>query len=337
MINNDFNGRLESISMLRIICAFGVAISHMPILKDVGIHFSAGVEIFFCITGFLTLYTTSKKKPEHFLIKKFSRLLPLYWLLTIMTFVAMFIIPSMKMEGVGIIEVLKSMFFIPVVRNSLQDGMVIRPIVGPAWSLYFDIYFLVIFYICMQISYEYRGLIALAVTSILFICSLCFQPENAFLVVLFRYRWIFFITGMLCYYLLRKVWDCPILQSRITRAVLLVIGIVTLAFYYVDAFKYTYLAVAVIFCCFVLAFRKSAIPHCLCVLADISFSFYLIHYFVILALDMVIPLDANNVLSLVGILLVFLISIVCAKISFVWIENKFGNLILSKVLRKNIS
>ena len=53
-----------------------------------------GVELFFCISGFIMMHVT-EKNTEHFIIKRAIRIVPLYWLATFATAALLIIMPSM--------------------------------------------------------------------------------------------------------------------------------------------------------------------------------------------------------------------------------------------------
>ena len=102
-IDNKFSGKIECISILRIIGALGVALYHMGFLNGYVKSLQGGVSLFFTISGFLLMYTTQKKQ-KYFLVKRFIRIVPLYWIMTIATFVAMNVFPSMALSEAGVIE-----------------------------------------------------------------------------------------------------------------------------------------------------------------------------------------------------------------------------------------
>lgn len=85
---------------------------------------TGGVSLFFTISGFLLMYTTQKKQ-KYFLVKRFIRIVPLYWIMTIATFVAMNVFPSMALGEAGVIELIKSIFFIPYLRPAMKSADVV--------------------------------------------------------------------------------------------------------------------------------------------------------------------------------------------------------------------
>lgn len=89
---------------------------------------TGGVSLFFTISGFLQMYTTQKEQ-KHFLVKRLIRIVPLYWIMTIATFVAMLIMPGIALGEANFEEFLKSLFFIPYQRTAMKSADVVRPMV----------------------------------------------------------------------------------------------------------------------------------------------------------------------------------------------------------------
>ena len=73
-----FSGRLECISILRIIGALGIALYHIGCFNEIIPTLQGGVHLFYCISGFLMMYTTQKKPKSSFVLKRLVRLIPLY-------------------------------------------------------------------------------------------------------------------------------------------------------------------------------------------------------------------------------------------------------------------
>lgn len=83
----------------------------------------------------------------------------------------------------------------------------------------------------------------------------------------------------------------------------------------------------------VLAFKKQAMPKAINHLGKISFSFYMIHYYVILIVGKVIDLKVLSVKSMFAIAIIMLSSVVLASIANYLIENKFSNFLKKKLSR----
>ena len=76
--------RIDSIQILRGIGAILILLFHLSFIN----RGEFAVDIFFCISGFILMYTT-QKNTDHMLLKRLIRILPLYY---IVTFVMFFII-----------------------------------------------------------------------------------------------------------------------------------------------------------------------------------------------------------------------------------------------------
>ena len=94
-----FEGQIECISILRVVGALGIALYHIGTFNDHIATLQAGVSLFFCISAFLMMYTTQKGVSSHYILKRLIRIVPLYWIMTAFTFVAMQVVPSISTGG----------------------------------------------------------------------------------------------------------------------------------------------------------------------------------------------------------------------------------------------
>jgi exopolysaccharide production protein ExoZ len=144
--------KIESIQLLRGICAIFILIYHLS-------FFGFGcfaVDIFFIISGFIMMYSTQKDGP--ILKKRLVRVIPLYYIVTILMFVLLSIIPSLSLMASAKIEYLiKSLLFIPYKSVGVGETITVVPLVGVAWTLNLEIYFYILFAICNKINHKYRG------------------------------------------------------------------------------------------------------------------------------------------------------------------------------------
>ena len=90
-INKRFQDlHFDSIQALRGLAALFVVFQHIRFL-----NFGAfGVDIFFCISGFMIMFTT-EKSTKYFFRKRLIRILPLYYLMTLVTYLSLLLFPSM--------------------------------------------------------------------------------------------------------------------------------------------------------------------------------------------------------------------------------------------------
>lgn len=326
-----FEGQIECISILRVVGALGIALYYIGTFNDHIATLQAGVSLFFCISAFLMMYTTQKGASSHYILKRLIRIVPLYWIMTVFTFAAMQVIPSISTGGTP--EFIKSLFFIPYVRHALKSADVVRPMVGPAWTLFYDVYFTFIFGLCMRISHKFRGILAAVACTMLLMIQYRFSPEHPFLFVLAQPWWISFVVGIGVFYALRSVWNKNVTTRRqILLGVLAAIALVLMFLSDLNIYRNAVLSGVALFS-LVLAFKKQAMPKAINHLGKISFSFYMIHYYVILIVGKVIDLKVFSVKSMFAIAIIMLSSVVLASISNYLIEDKFSNFLKKKLSR----
>jgi exopolysaccharide production protein ExoZ len=148
---------LNNIQALRALAAVMVIVVHLESIvtgmggskADSGL-FSVGVDLFFMISGFIMVYTTSARNigPVAFLLNRFARIAPFYWAITLFVVITTLLIPSLTPNtAITGSNLLKSLLFIPYIR---YDGM-IRPILFLGWSLNLEMMFYVIFAVSLLI------------------------------------------------------------------------------------------------------------------------------------------------------------------------------------------
>lgn len=278
------------------------------------------------------MYTTQRGASSHYILKRLIRIVPLYWIMTAFTFAAMQVIPSISTGGTP--EFIKSLFFIPYVRHALKSADVVRPMVGPAWTLFYDVYFTFVFGVCMKISHKYRGILAVGACAMLLIIQYKFGTEHPFLFILAQPWWISFVVGTGVFYVLRYVWNKNI--SMMAQMLLGVAAAVALAFMFLSDLNIYRNAIlsGIALLSLVLALKKQAMFNAINFLGKISFSFYMIHYYVILSVGKVIDLKVVSVKSMCAIVFIMLASIFLAGIANYLIEDRFSHFLKEKLSRE---
>lgn len=147
--------KLHHLQALRGVAANLVVLDHgfsaMIKYGAVPAHFQAaswhlgemGVTMFFVISGFIMTYTSydamgKAGAPYLFLEKRIIRVVPLYWVATLLAFILFFI--AGRPDGVG--NLVKSLLFIPYYADGSAD---IRPVLGQGWTINYEIFFYLIF------------------------------------------------------------------------------------------------------------------------------------------------------------------------------------------------
>ncbi len=164
--SDDFyTTRFDSIQALRGICALLIVMQHMRFFA----RGAFGVDVFFCISGFMIMLTTrrradepSKDRTKYFLRKRLIRILPFYYLMTVVTFVLLILYPNMfEQTQTSVLFLLKSLLFIPFDIG----GGVLQPLLRVGWTINCEVFFYLLFSLSLRISQRYRGLICTGLLS----------------------------------------------------------------------------------------------------------------------------------------------------------------------------
>jgi exopolysaccharide production protein ExoZ len=144
------------LQVLRAIAALAVVAGHSTdfLAKQNGsipwelswIHGPAGVDIFFVISGFVMMYSAGglvrRPPPGNFLVRRFVRIIPLYWLLTAVKLALMAWRPQLAEHArPSLWNAVSSFLFIP----SIGAAGEIRPVIPVGWTLSFEMAFYLIF------------------------------------------------------------------------------------------------------------------------------------------------------------------------------------------------
>jgi exopolysaccharide production protein ExoZ len=105
---------------------------------------SAGVDIFFVISGFIMYVTGRKLSPSEFAWRRLIRILPLYWTLTLAVCAVAIVAPNMlHRTDLAMGYVMKSLLFLPY-HNPGQAGQLF-PLLVPGWTLNYEMAFYALF------------------------------------------------------------------------------------------------------------------------------------------------------------------------------------------------
>jgi exopolysaccharide production protein ExoZ len=148
----DNGSKLIAIQYLRAVAAASVVLFHASTAlferKGALIHFQVGtygVDMFFVISGFIMAYTarTASVSPRDFVVRRAIRIVPVYFLLTTLTYVLALALPERFSTASGDIPTyVTSIFFIPHFNPLLHY---IQPLLGQGWTLNAEIFFYLLF------------------------------------------------------------------------------------------------------------------------------------------------------------------------------------------------
>jgi peptidoglycan/LPS O-acetylase OafA/YrhL len=182
----------QNIQALRAIAALMVVLAHAgheteALAPRVGravvdlsmLQLGAGVDIFFVISGFIMVYTSAglygrPGAPRLFLLRRFVRIAPLYWLLTTLLLAGAIVAPQLLNVPIGDWQhMLASYLFIPSLR-----GGEIRPVMALGWTLNLEMFFYILFAATLVLPLR-LGIAALTLLlSGLALCGALFQPAQ---------------------------------------------------------------------------------------------------------------------------------------------------------------
>lgn len=164
--------KLDSIQILRAIAAISVVAVHsidraartfpleaphsffarFPDLSRLG---TAGVDIFFVISGFVMMYVHYEQfgepaAPSRFLVRRIVRVVPLYWILTGVAVVSLAVAPKLFFfhSTVDLPWVIGSFLFLQIAPHSGPAS----PVIGQGWTLDFEMFFYAIFAITLFVK-----------------------------------------------------------------------------------------------------------------------------------------------------------------------------------------
>jgi exopolysaccharide production protein ExoZ len=156
-----------------------------------------GVDLFFVISGLIIVYTTSQKPTPAltFFSHRIARIVPIYWLLTIVVFAIALVAPNL-FQGTHATpgQLAKSLLFIPDQR---ADGRV-EPLLFVGWTLNFEMFFYLVFTVGLTFRRRLTGVLAsVAFLVVLVIAGLVFRPTGVLAAFYSRPIMLEFGFGML--------------------------------------------------------------------------------------------------------------------------------------------
>ena len=122
---------------------------------------SAGVDIFFVISGTLMLIVTDdlRQTPAVFLWHRLARIVPLYWAVTLLYVAIGLIAPALyPWPAIRADEIVRSLLFVPY---QSQGGPIV-PVVAPGWSLNMEMFFYALLALAIVVDRKRRLTIAAA-------------------------------------------------------------------------------------------------------------------------------------------------------------------------------
>ncbi|WIY53645.1 acyltransferase [Devosia sp. YIM 151766] len=195
------NAKLHTIQYLRAIAATLVLISHAllyPTSEQVlayGRLGWLGVIVFFVVSGFIMVVVTGQARfePRKFLRRRVLRVVPLYWVFTLVAAFLALGMPSLfKTTVFDGLQLAQSMFFVPF-YNPASHGL--HPLYKLGWTLNYEMFFYLSFALLAVVDARRRvWVLTLAYLALAIIGGL-FRPESAIPAFYTSYMPLAFVTG----------------------------------------------------------------------------------------------------------------------------------------------
>lgn len=183
----------------------------------------AGVDIFFVISGYVMCHTTRQRLGRpfllgHFVAHRLGRILPLYWILSVVALGIYWMRPEMVNSGAGGTDVWSSFLLWPSDRSYLIQA---------GWTLSYELFFYGLFALSLCVSATWGGVMSCGVLAGLFVLGRVFEQGG--LAAMGQWMdWRFltdavlvnFIYGIALFHLNRR-WQMPLAWA----GVLLLVGV----------------------------------------------------------------------------------------------------------------
>lgn len=325
---------MYSIQYLRAIAAILVVILHsfykesqyIMKLNSNMLFANIGVDIFFVISGFIMAYTFKENSNGNvFLIKRCIRILPLYWLTSILALLSILLFGGQSVEKIYATNIFYSFFLIPSETEFLNPN---------GWTLTYEFIFYFIFSI--PIFMRLNKWQSLKLASVIILCmpllgwffdirTILLETITSSILVEFFYGII-----MYCIYYKFNVFKGNLLCS------LLMLLISAFMFILLQSYpRYISFGIpALLFCMSIVNLEnklKCGGRNLMFIIGESSYSIYLIHAFILAGFSPIFikVFGAND--SYFFIFLLVVSSIISGLLTYRFVEVKINNLIKKQV------
>lgn len=183
-----------------------LGLSYLPI--------SGGVNYFFALSGFMLYYIYQKDfhlpvRVKSFLLNRFIRIYPLYWVLTIIAVISLYFLPSLGTgHELNIKNLIYSFLLLPNPTGQ-------EPVLDVAWSLVHTVYFYVIFAALLRFGKTMSRLLLLTWAGISLAAFIrIIEVDHPLFDFLFSQYNVIFLAGILCAFGITR-YQVPIILSVI--------------------------------------------------------------------------------------------------------------------------
>lgn len=252
----------------------------------------AGVDLFFVISGFIMVYVTQNHVPSlreagRFLYSRASRIYPLYWACTsvmILYFMASYGIPASPTLANGdynlALYTAKSLLLLP------QSAM---PVLGVGWTLIHEMYFYLVFAGILLLPRRYMlyclGAWAALILGVRIVVTPDSYAKSIFAVVSSPLTLEFIAGALMGYLITRKIWLAPKIITVIAAGLVLAALVYDHYFNVNRVWLYTIPFALLVYGVSAMEhLDRIHVPQWMVTLGDWSYSLYLTHMLVFLAI-----------------------------------------------------
>jgi len=287
-----------------------------------------GVDLFFVISGFIMAYisydTWGSSKSLKFIMKRLSRIYPVYWFYFLVTFSVYLVMPNWvnRSQG-GHFNLLSSIFLLPSKR---------LPLVMVAWSLVFEFYFYLVFSILIRFQKKVIIFFLLFWSMFLIIFNLFFNSEFHYLILFYTSPYsLEFIIGIFVFLIFKRL---PRLRSPLFPFIIIILSLSLIYYSYFYLLGNQLIQVSslgisfgllLLSCIYIEEHFTVQIPKILVSIGDSSYSIYLSHLLIINGMAKLVITPFYSVqkiwASCVFIFITVVIVVVYSYISYLFLER----------------
>ena len=329
--------KLDAVQALRAIAASAVVLFHIDVFNVPG---TWGVDLFFVISGFIMCYVTARSDPN-FLLKRIIRVVPLYWLGTLGVFAIALVMPALLGSSKADLgQLLKSLAFIPYEKS---DG-IIQPLLFLGWTLEFEMFFYIVFAICLVINHRLRGWLCSAVMLAVALVGYLVNFDSIPLQFWTSSIIIEFVFGIAAYgvWVLVRDWQ-PGRGARIgltiggVAAIAVLNSTAPLVVKYGQEWRFITSGVPAfaVFLLLTIAWTGLHIPRIVTAVGDASYSLYLFHPYLVFVVGKALHMFTRPApVSWIMGVFVFAACIGAALLCYRWIERPMTEWLRGKLVKR---
>lgn len=306
---NDEVKRYDGIQILRAIGCIFVILCHTKFFN----RGSFGVDIFLVISGFMLIYST-QKNVDNFLVKRIKKIVPMYWIMTIVTAIFVCFLPELFNSYEFTWKYLfKSLFFIPYEHSGIE-----QPLLGLGWTLNYEMFIYVIFFIGIKLSKKYRGVITSIICCLLVLVRPMDNVDNFYIHYYGNDIIIEFVLGMGLYYFIKHYEG--ILKKISANAYLLMSGVLFIVLWYVQDNSYRGfinggIAALIFLCVFMWSIEKKfSSKNIFVIIGNVSYYIYLTHIYVVRICEKCMNFLPGFIIVSISIIASCFIGVICDRI-----------------------